>query len=70
MQTQEIRFTFEDNEKFVLSSNCSHCSNQNTYTIPLEVIFKHIERRKKATKGPIDSIKALLKNERPIVKPY
>jgi len=69
MKTPEIRFTFEDNEKFVLASNCSHCSIQNTYIITLEVIFKYIERRKKATKGPIDSIKALLKNQRPVVKP-
>jgi len=70
MQTQEIRFTFEDNEKFVLAANCSHCSEQNTYSIPLELIFQHIQRKIRSTKGPIDSIKALLNNQKPELKPY
>ncbi len=61
----DVTFTFEGNDKFILASNCSHCSNQNTYTIPLEVIFKHIQRKNKSTKGPIDSIKALLNNQKP-----
>jgi len=68
MQRQEDRFTFEDNDKFVLVSFCEHCNTQNTFKIPLEKIFKIIKGRKKATMGPIESIKALLNNQRPILQ--
>lgn len=68
MQRQEDRLTFEDNDKFVLVSFCERCNTQNTHKIPLEKIFKMIESRKKATRGPIESIKALLNNQRPILQ--
>ena len=68
MYRQEDRVTFEDDEKFVLVSFCERCKTQNTSTISLDQIFKMIERRKKATKGPIESIKALLNNQRPILQ--
>ena len=68
MQRQEDRFTFEDNDKFILVSYCEHCHTQNTQKIPLDKIFKIIERRKKSTMGPIESIKALLNNQRPILQ--
>ena len=63
MQTQEIRFTFEDNDKFILS-NC-----EKSYEIPLDSFFKLILKKKPGTKGPIDSIKALLNNQKPNLKP-
>jgi hypothetical protein len=68
MQRQEDRFTFEDNDKFIIVSYCERCNTQNTYKIPLDKIFKMIERRKKATKGPIESIKALLNNQKPMLQ--
>lgn len=68
MQRQENRLTFEDNDKFVIVNFCERCNTQNTYEIPLDEFFKIIKKRKKATKGPIDSIKALLKNEKPILQ--
>ena len=68
MQKKEDIFIFEDNDKFVLVSYCEHCNTQNTYKSPLEQIFKLIERRKKSTRGPIESIKALLNNQKPILQ--
>lgn len=68
MQRQENRLTFEENDKFVIVNYCERCNTQNIYKISIDEFFKIIERRKKATKGPIDSIKALLKNEKPILQ--
>jgi|GEM_PF-6955559 len=68
MQRNEDRFTFEDNEKFVLVSFCEHCNSQKTINIPIEKIFKIIKGRVKATMGPIESIKALLKKQKPILQ--
>ncbi len=68
MQRQENRITFEGGDKFILANNCERCNTQNTFEISLEKIFKLIERRKKATRGPIESVKALLNNQRPILK--
>ena len=67
MQSQ-IRFTFENNDKFILVNDCSHCQEPMSYQISLDIIFQHILKKKPATKGPIDSIKALLKNEKPNVR--
>lgn len=68
MQRNEDRFTFEDNDKFVLVSFCEHCHTQNTQKIPLEKIFKMIKARVKATMGPIESIKALLNYQKPVLQ--
>ncbi len=70
MQRQEDTITFEDNDKFILANHCESCSTQKTFKISLEQIFKLIERRKKATRGPIESIKALLNNQQPLLKQY
>jgi len=64
----QIKFTFENNNKFVLVNGCSHCQEPMSYQISLDIIFQHILKKKPGTKGPIDSIKALLNNEKPLVR--
>ncbi len=70
MQRQENTITFEKNDKFTLTNHCEKCDNHITFKISLDQIFKLIESRKKATMGPIESIKALLKNKQPLLKQY
>jgi len=64
MQPQPITFTFEDNDKFILSDS------EKRFEIPLDSFFKLILKKNPGSKGPIDSIKALLNNEKPDLKPY
>ncbi|MCH8916083.1 MAG: hypothetical protein IIA82_09635 [Thaumarchaeota archaeon] len=56
--------------KVQLQTTCSCCGRLDQKETELDLIFDAIIKKKPATKGPIDSIKALLKNEKPILKRY
>ena len=49
---------------------CSHCGNKIHNETELDLIFDGIIKKIPATKGPIDSIKVLLKNEKPKLKAW
>lgn len=68
MQSLNVKFTFEDNDKFILVNDCSHYQESMSYQISLDSIFNQIQKKIPGTKGPIDSIKALLNNEKPLVR--
>ena len=49
---------------------CSHCGNKIHNETELDLIFDGIIKKIPATKGPIDSIRAILKNEKPKLKAW
>ena len=54
--------------KVIQKITCSHCSNKIHNEIELDEIFNQIQKKIPGTKGPIDSIKALLNNQKPNVR--
>ena len=51
--------------KVIQQITCSKCSNVIRNEIELDEIFKQIQKKVPGTKGPIDSIRALLNNQKP-----
>jgi len=56
--------------KVQLQTTCSYCGKIEQHKIELDLIFDKIIEKKPATKGPIDSIKTLLNNEKPKLKAW
>ena len=54
--------------KVIQQITCSHCGNKIHNEIELDLIFNQIQKKRPGTKGPIDSIKALLNNQKPLVR--
>jgi len=51
-------------------TNCKHCNKENRFEIELSLIFDAIQRKHPGTKGPIDSIKAILEKKKPKLLQY
>ena len=54
--------------KVIQQITCSHCSNKIRNEMDLDEIFNQIQKKIPGTKGPIDSIKSLLNNQKPLVR--
>ena len=44
-------------------ANCENCSQENRFEVDLSLIFDAIQKKYTSTKGPIDSIKAILEKK-------
>lgn len=52
------------NSKVTVKINCSKCPNVIQYSIPLKEIFDSLQKQIPATKGPIESIYALIEQKK------
>ena len=58
------------NPRVLTEITCSCCGKINKHEIDLFAIFEAVMKKNPATKGPVDSIKALLNHQKPMIKAF
>ena len=56
--------------KVLFNASCSCCGKIDHNEIELNKIFDALEKKFPSTKGPIDSIKAILEKKKPILQRF